>query len=80
MYYVYILRSLKYPDRLYTGLTTDVDRRLEYHNTGKSMHTSRYKPWKLILQVGFDDKGRAARFEKYLKTASGAAFRNKRLI
>ena len=44
------------------------------------MHTNRFKPWKLVFYAGFNDKKSALDFEKYLKTASGIAFRNKRLI
>ncbi|NQV42144.1 MAG: GIY-YIG nuclease family protein [Candidatus Marinimicrobia bacterium] len=32
MYYVYILRSQKYPERHYTGFTTDMKKRILKHN------------------------------------------------
>jgi len=34
----------------------------------------------MLFYCVFDDKKNALDFEKYLKTASGIAFRNKRLI
>jgi len=34
----------------------------------------------LISYISFKDKYKAFEFEKYLKSGSGAAFRNKRLI
>ncbi len=49
MQYVYILRSLNEPDRHYVGVTTDPNRRLDEHNSGKSIHTNKFKPWKLSV-------------------------------
>jgi predicted GIY-YIG superfamily endonuclease len=74
VYYVYSIQSKNNPDRYYVGLTTDLERRLEEHNTGKSIHTNRYKPWNLTIYVVFSDKDKAEKFEKYLKTSSGRAF------
>jgi len=42
------------------------------------VHTSKYKPWKLIGYHAFTDKRRAQEFEYYLKSGSGKAFANKR--
>lgn len=80
MFYVYIIQSIGYPRNIYTGFSTDLNKRMEYHNTGKSIHTAKYKPWKIIHYSSFQDKDTALKFEKYLKSASGIAFRNKRLI
>jgi len=80
MYYVYILQSIKYPRKLYKGYSTNLKKRLNYHNSGLCKHTSWYKPWKIIFYAVFADKYIAIRFEKYLKTASGIAFARKRLI
>jgi GIY-YIG catalytic domain len=33
--FVYLLRSESQPDRYYTGLTSDVDARLQAHNAGR---------------------------------------------
>ena len=77
MYYSYVLESLKCPGRLYRGSTTDVDARLDQHNTGKCKHTLKYSPWKLKLYVAFETKGLAQRFERYLKSGSGHAFANR---
>ncbi|MBD3311157.1 MAG: GIY-YIG nuclease family protein [Candidatus Magasanikbacteria bacterium] len=80
MYYVYIIQSKKYSRQFYTGFTNNIEGRLKDHNKGKSPHTSKFKPWKLIYFCAFGNKKLALDFEKYLKTASGIAFRNKRLI
>ncbi len=79
MYFVYIIQSEKYPKRFYTGFSNDPHPRLKSHNTGKSTHTNKFKPWKLVFYSAFDNEQTALNFEKYLKTASGIAFRNKRL-
>ena len=77
MHYVYILRSEVEPDRHYVGLTSDPNRRLAEHNEGKSIHTNKFKPWKEVVEIGFDDPAKATAFEKYLKSGSGRAFAKK---
>ncbi|MCU0667644.1 MAG: GIY-YIG nuclease family protein [Patescibacteria group bacterium] len=79
MYYVYILKSLNNNEK-YIGYTEDLNNRLTDHNSGKSKHTSKYKPWKVIWYCAFEDKEHAIAFEKYLKSGSGKAFASKRLI
>ena len=79
MKYVYILRSIAFPDRHYTGITDDLKMRLARHNAKEVPHTSKYAPWQLKAYVAFTDKKQAFEFEKYLKTASGRAFAKKRL-
>ena len=79
MFYVYILQSVEFHDRYYTGITEDLKKRLEQHNLGKSIHTNKFKPWRLKTYVAFSDKVSAEDFEKYLKTASGRSFAKKRL-
>ncbi len=78
MYFVYSIQSKKDPDRYYIGISTDVSKRLEEHNTGKSIHTNKHKPWKLITYTAFECKLKAKKFEVYLKTSSGRAFAKKR--
>jgi hypothetical protein len=46
---------------------------------GKSAHTAKFKPWKLVWYCAFPDKLKALAFEKYLKSHSGRAFSKKRL-
>ncbi|MGA1192127.1 MAG: GIY-YIG nuclease family protein [Bdellovibrionota bacterium] len=79
MKYVYILRSIKWPERRYFGITSDLKTRLKHHNDGCSRYTKRYRPWKLDTYIGFSDEERATEFERYLKTGSGKAFSKKRL-
>lgn len=78
-HHVYIIQSETERDEFYTGFTDNVEARLADHNLGKSSHTSKYKPWKLVFQCWFEDPSKALEFEKYLKSGSGRAFASKRL-
>jgi predicted GIY-YIG superfamily endonuclease len=79
MTYVYLLESVAFPGQVYIGHTNDLRTRLADHNAGKSPHTAKYKPWRLVTYIAFSDEAKAIAFERYLKTASGRAFANKRL-
>lgn len=72
--FVDIVRSDTDPERHYVGLTSDVRRRLHWHNTGPSGVTVRHRPWSLVVFLEFADAATAGRFERYLKTGSGRAF------
>ena len=74
MFYVYILQSLKFPNRFYTGYTADLAHRLQQHNSKHIGHTAKYIPWKVKNYFAFDDRQKAKDFEKYLKTQSGREF------
>jgi predicted GIY-YIG superfamily endonuclease len=73
-HFVYILRSDINPNRHYVGITSDVARRLHWHNGGPSGVTVRHCPWSLVVALDFADAKVAGRFERYLKTNSGRAF------
>jgi putative endonuclease len=77
--YVYLLESLAVPDQRYVGVTSDLRRRLNEHNSGKSLHTSKFKPWRIVTYIAFSHALKAEQFERYLKSGSGHAFANKRL-
>ncbi len=79
MHYVYLLQSEAVVGQRYVGVTSDLKQRLAEHNAGKSPHTSKYVPWKLVTYVAFSDEGKAETFERYLKCGSGHAFARKRL-
>jgi hypothetical protein len=49
------------------------------HNAGEVPHTSKFRPWRIKTAIAFIDREQAAKFEHYLKTASGRAFAKKRL-
>ncbi len=83
MHYVYLIESTPTPTPTpthgYVGMTVDLKQRLEDHNAGKSSHTSKFKPWRLVTYVAFSDRTKATSFELYLKSGSGHAFANRRL-
>lgn len=79
MYYVYILRSANYQNQTYIGSISDLRNRLESHDSGANKYTSKFKPWEVIWYSAFESQEKTEAFEKYLKTASGIAFRRKRL-
>ena len=74
---VYLIRSIDYPDRTYTGVASNLDERLKQHNSRRSPHTKKYSSWKLVVAVHFDDNRKANAFERCLKTGSGRAFAKK---
>ena len=77
--YVYILRSKSHPSEVYVGVTPDIQTRLAEHNAGLSLHTAKFIPWELESYFWFSNDQKAFRFEQYLKSGSGRAFRSKHL-
>jgi predicted GIY-YIG superfamily endonuclease len=80
MYYVYIIKSINYPDKIYIGYTVHVHERIKKHNEHGSVYTKNWCPWILIFYCSFNDKLKALAFEKYLKSHSGRAFIQKRIV
>ena len=74
---VYVLQSIHVQDEWYTGLTEDLAARLRSHNAGQSPHTEKFKPWRLVVSICFEDDFKAVEFERYLKSGSGRAFASK---
>ena len=68
--HLYILKSLK-NGRLYVGVTSCLEERLEKHNTGKVVPTKKDCPYKLIYSEVFDDLVSARRRENFFKTGDG---------
>lgn len=77
MQFVYILESENDPKHWYVGVTSDLQKRLSEHNTGDSIHTNKFKPWRIKTYFAFRDREHAEGFERYLKTQSGRAFAKK---
>jgi predicted GIY-YIG superfamily endonuclease len=71
---VYLLQSKSNSQKHYIGKTSNLEKRLQEHNSGQSRHTAKFRPWKVVVSVWFDDDEKAAAFEKYLKIGSGHAF------
>jgi predicted GIY-YIG superfamily endonuclease len=80
LFFVYQLQSVPYPAKLYTGFTENLRERVKDHNQGKSYHTKKYRPWRLLNYFAFSDFEKAKSFEKYLKTGSGREFTKRHLL
>lgn len=63
--FVYLLRNTK--GRFYLGWTTDIERRLNEHNEGKSFYTRSRGPWKLISFESFSSISEAKKRERAFK-------------
>ena len=75
--YVYLIESAPFPGQRYIGRTSDLKGRLEAHNEGRSKHTAKFKPWKLVAYIAFSSYDKDLEFERYLKSGSGRAFANR---
>ena len=75
---VYLLKCCD--NKIYTGCTSNLDKRLAAHKQGKVSFTGTRLPFQLITFISFNERRRAFKFEKYLKSGSGKAFSQKRFI
>ncbi len=66
MYWVYIIKSKSY-NQLYIGYTKDLTKRLKEHNSGKSLATKKYIPWKAVYLEGYANEGDAKDRETKIK-------------
>jgi putative endonuclease len=66
MHYVYILRS-EASGRFYVGSSQDVQKRLDYHNTGKVRATRYLRPLVLAYQEAHATAKEARQREYHLK-------------
>lgn len=78
MWYVYILQCAD--GSMYVGCTNNIDRRISDQNSHKVHYTKDKTHVRVNTYLVFTDKFKAFEFEKYLKTGSGIAFRNRHLI
>jgi len=78
MYYVYLLSLGN--GKFYVGFSSDLKSRIKNHLAGRVKFTSKFNSRSLTFYCAFSKKKKALDFEKYLKTSSGFAFRNKRLV
>lgn len=79
MYYVYIIQSIK-DKSFYIGVSSDLKVRFKEHQKGRVDYTANHRPFEIAWYGTFRSKSKAYSFEKYLKSSSGFAFRNKHLI
>ena len=70
MYNIYVLISVS-DFRLYIGISEDVDKRLNQHNSGYVLATKNRRPFKLLYYECYSELSDAKRREKYLKGGKG---------
>jgi putative endonuclease len=70
MYFVYILQCSDHT--FYTGITTNLDRRLKEHNSSKlgAKYTKARRPVKLIYSKEFENRSEASTEEARIKKLS----------
>jgi putative endonuclease len=67
MWYVYVVECLG-DGTLYTGITTDINKRIETHNKGKgAKYTRGRKPIVLLVSFEFESKSLALKEEYRIK-------------
>ncbi len=66
-YFVYILKSISRPDKIYIGYTDDLEKRLSRHNKGMVRSTKYFVPWKIVYFEKYIAKAGAIKREKQLK-------------
>ena len=70
-WFVYMLRCSN--GCLYTGIATDVPRRLKVHNSGKgSAYVRAHRPAKLVAFTASENRSAASRLEYFVKSPSRA--------
>jgi putative endonuclease len=70
MLFIYVLRSLK-NGRLYTGSTSDIQKRFAEHNAGVNKATRFTRPFELLHTESFATRAEAVQRERFLKTGLG---------
>jgi putative endonuclease len=82
MFFFYILYSSR-SDKYYSGITSDVKRRLEEHNDPSRInkYTSKHIPWEIKLSFKVsDNRGKALMVERFIKNQKSRSFLEKLII
>lgn len=79
MFYVYILKSMK-DQKLYTGYTADLKRRLIEHTQGKTTSLRHRTPLELMYYEAYKSQADAKKREYMLKKSAGARTALKRRL
>lgn len=72
LYHLYILKCAD--GTLYTGITVDIERRIEEHNSSRlgARYTRSRRPVKLVYSKKFHNRATASRAESRIKVLSRA--------
>ncbi len=66
MCYCYILYSERI-DSFYVGSTSNLENRIQRHNSGRSTYTKKGIPWKVVYAKEYPTKAEAYRAEMHIK-------------
>ena len=69
-YFIYIIKSLK-DNKYYIGSTSDVEARIDYHNSGRQHSTKNRIPFILVYKEELTTKSEALIREKQIKSYKG---------
>lgn len=75
MYTAYVLKSSD--NKLYKGVTNDLARRLQEHNSGQTKTTANMRELEVVYTEIYDTFIKAREREVYFKTAAGRRFLKK---
>ena len=67
VYYVYMLKSKSVKPVTYVGFTSNLQKRINLHNSGKGAKFTRGRKWKLIYKEVYKSKKEAISREYYIK-------------
>ena len=67
VYYVYMLKSKSVKTVTYVGFTSNLQKRINLHNSGKGAKFTRGRKWVLIYKEKFKSKKEAISREYYIK-------------
>jgi putative endonuclease len=70
MHYIYVLKSKK-DGKYYIGYTTNIENRVEFHNSGKQRSTKSRIPFHLVHSEEYNSKEEALKREKQIKSYKG---------
>ena len=79
MYFVYVIKSQK-DNKLYYGLTTNLQKRLVEHNTGSVRSTKNRIPFDLVYHEEVKTLLKARKKEKYFKSGFGRKYVKLKLL
>jgi putative endonuclease len=78
-YHVYVIYSEKF-DKIYIGMSTDLEKRVFAHNHLPKGWTKNFRPWVLVYSEKFEDKSNALNREKELKSHKGRDFIRQQIL
>ena len=78
MFWVYVIKCAD--DTIYIGQTSDLERRLQEHHSGRVRRTKSRRPLILLKTWRFDTREKAVEYEKKFKTGFGRQWIKKNLM